>query len=85
MLHGPRGTTVSSIAYSGAVPQTQQTFRYVANDGSLTYDSYVTISTGVAGVKISANIQVNRTMSTVAKSITGPSGHVLHNHVKLPA
>ncbi|HEV3311869.1 MAG TPA: hypothetical protein VG815_15270 [Chloroflexota bacterium] len=84
VLHGPRGTSVSSIAYSGAVPKSQQTLRYVANDGPMTYDSYTTISTGVAGVQISANMQVNRTMSTVAKSVTGPSGHSIHNHIKLP-
>ena len=81
VLDGPAGTYVTSISYSGSVPQNRQSFQYVADELGGQYESYTTITTWTANVLIAATLQVDNAFSSTAATVTGPSGQSLYNAV----
>jgi hypothetical protein len=81
VLHGPTGTSATSITYSGAVSKRAQTFQYVADQSPGQYDGYTTITTGTSQVQISAYLQVGSVVSGNTSALTGPNGFTIHTHV----
>ena len=79
-LFVPRGVTVKSVAYAGAVPPNVQSISTVASQNAGDYDAYTTVYTGTPNVPVTAYMSAN---STVSCHTDGHSGQHQHSHLHL--
>lgn len=77
-LHIPVGAKVTSIAYTGAVPASQQTITVFADENLGNYDGYTVVATITPTINVTAYMSANATVST---HTSGHSGQTLHSHL----
>jgi hypothetical protein len=87
-LHGPVGTTVTSVSYANTDPGIVETFQYVADNGAGNYDSYAAIYDTTPQVNVQyyttvTNTATGASLSQSAQTHLSASGAVLHIHLHL--
>jgi hypothetical protein len=87
-LHGPVGTTVTSVSYANTTPGIVETFQYVADNGAGNYDSYAAIYDNTPQVNVQyyttvTNTATGASLSQTAQTHLSASGAVLHIHLHL--
>jgi hypothetical protein len=87
-LHGPVGTTVTSVSYVNTTPGIVETFQYVADNNPGNYDSYAAIYDTTPQVNVQYYTTVTTTatgasLSQTAQTHLSQSGAVLHIHLHL--
>jgi hypothetical protein len=85
-LHGPVGTTVTSVSYANTDPGIVETFQYVADNGAGNYDSYAAIYDNTPQVNVQyyttvTNTTTGASLSQSAQTHLSASGAVLHIHL----
>jgi hypothetical protein len=88
-LHGPAGTTVTSVVYpSDNTSGIAETLQYFADNGAGNYDSYSAIYDNNTGINIryfttATNTVTGASLSQMAQTHLSNSGQVLHIHLHL--
>lgn len=88
-LHGPAGTTVTSVVYpSDDTTSIPETFQYVADNNAGNYDSYSAIYDTNTGINIqyfttATNTVTGASLSQTTQTHLSSSGQVLHIHLHL--
>lgn len=81
LVHGPVGTTVSQITYTGGALSGLESVQFVADDPSGTYDTTTLVTTGTAGITISGETTVNPQSKPISASNAGLAGIGLPVHL----
>ena len=77
-LYAPAGTSVTNVVYTGGQLAGKETIQVFSNNLPATYDTDTVVSTGTAGVSVTAWTEVP---SVGTASVTGQSGQDLAVHI----
>lgn len=81
LVHGPVGTTVSQIVYTGGALSGLESVQFVADDPAGTYDTTTLVTTGAAGITFSGTATVNPQSKPLSASNTGLAGIGMRVHL----
>jgi hypothetical protein len=81
VVHGPVGTTVSQITYTGGALSGLESVQFVADNPAGTYDTTTLVTTGAAGITFSGTTTVNPQSKPLSTSNTGVAGTGMPVHL----
>jgi hypothetical protein len=81
-LHGPAGTSVVSVTYSGDLPASMESFTYTADAKAGQYPATTTVVTGASGIQVSALESAGGPRQT--QTVNGSSNQPIATQVNAP-